>query len=374
MYSVRRGFTNPGGTQPVFWLNTVFAAGHYGVSLFFSISGFILSVPFARHALRGAPAVNLREYYLRRLTRIEPPYVIQLVIMLALCAFVLRHTPSQTRLYHNPDWFQFALAHISSSLIYAHSAIFGYHAYPNIVLWSLEVEVQFYLLAPWLARIFFVKDKILRWSCFIALIAAGVCAECFFGSYYRYWTSLAGNLHLFLVGFLFADLFVDGRLESLSRSPWWDLGFAIALAVVVLATGHLISVLLPVAVFACFLAAFRGVLAARLLRNSWVAVIGGMCYTIYLYHDFILLFAFRFTEKIRVANLSLDLLIQFALITTTIVSACALLFVFLEKPFMDRDWPIKFARTLRRWRSGRAGDLVGGDPERPEEIEQKPNA
>src|SRR3974390_3528655 len=45
------------GLTPTFWLNTVFAAGHNGVALFFSISGFILSLPFAREELCGGPRV-----------------------------------------------------------------------------------------------------------------------------------------------------------------------------------------------------------------------------------------------------------------------------------------------------------------------------
>ncbi len=40
-----------------------------GVELFFAISGFILGVPFASHRLLQAPKVNLKQYFLRRLTR-----------------------------------------------------------------------------------------------------------------------------------------------------------------------------------------------------------------------------------------------------------------------------------------------------------------
>jgi peptidoglycan/LPS O-acetylase OafA/YrhL len=51
-----------------------------GVELFFAISGFILGVPFASSYLQGAPKVKLKQYFLRRLTRLEPPYILSLMI------------------------------------------------------------------------------------------------------------------------------------------------------------------------------------------------------------------------------------------------------------------------------------------------------
>src|SRR3954468_10746698 len=52
--------------------------GQYGVELFFVISGFILAVPFAMHFLGGGPRVKLSRYFVRRLTRLEPPYLLAL--------------------------------------------------------------------------------------------------------------------------------------------------------------------------------------------------------------------------------------------------------------------------------------------------------
>ena len=55
-------------------LFTFFGRGDIGVRIFFVISGFILGRPFARHYLLGHARPSLRSYYLRRLSRIEPPY------------------------------------------------------------------------------------------------------------------------------------------------------------------------------------------------------------------------------------------------------------------------------------------------------------
>jgi peptidoglycan/LPS O-acetylase OafA/YrhL len=55
----------------------------HGVELFFAISGFILGVPFASRYLLGTPKVDLKSYFLRRLTRLEPPSFIFLLCSLA---------------------------------------------------------------------------------------------------------------------------------------------------------------------------------------------------------------------------------------------------------------------------------------------------
>ena len=48
--------------------------GNRGVELFFMISGFILAMPFAKQYLLGGKRIAIKEYFFRRITRIEPPY------------------------------------------------------------------------------------------------------------------------------------------------------------------------------------------------------------------------------------------------------------------------------------------------------------
>ena len=47
-----------------------------GVQIFFVLSGYILSLPFLSRIQQGKNLPSLKNYYLRRLTRIEPPYLI----------------------------------------------------------------------------------------------------------------------------------------------------------------------------------------------------------------------------------------------------------------------------------------------------------
>src|SRR3954471_14833233 len=66
--------------------------GQNGVELFFAISGFILAVPFAMQYLNAGKRVKLSRYFVRRLTRLEPPYLLALILLITM-RIVLRGEP-----------------------------------------------------------------------------------------------------------------------------------------------------------------------------------------------------------------------------------------------------------------------------------------
>jgi len=69
--------------------NSIIYQGSLGVRVFFAISGFILAFPFANHYLNAREKVNIKKYYIRRLTRLEPPYLITLIIIFIASLFLL---------------------------------------------------------------------------------------------------------------------------------------------------------------------------------------------------------------------------------------------------------------------------------------------
>ncbi len=72
-----------------FWVH-----GRLGVSLFFVLSGFILGMPFAKFYFNKTKLpVDLKKYFLRRLTRLEPPYIIAMTICLIGAVFITRAVP-----------------------------------------------------------------------------------------------------------------------------------------------------------------------------------------------------------------------------------------------------------------------------------------
>jgi peptidoglycan/LPS O-acetylase OafA/YrhL len=129
----------------------------FGVQIFFVISGFVVSIPFARSLLRGAPAPSTKLYFLRRLIRIEPPYFVNMLV-----GFGLLVIP-----WHQPRWYFGVMVkifspHLLASLVYLHALIFGEPSWINGIAWTLEIEIQFYLLMPLIAQLFRIRRDAVR--------------------------------------------------------------------------------------------------------------------------------------------------------------------------------------------------------------------
>jgi peptidoglycan/LPS O-acetylase OafA/YrhL len=307
--------------------------GYFGVHLFFVLSGFVLGLPFVRHYLGGESKPSIRNYFVRRLTRIEPPYVLNLIVCLALFAI------------NTPPIYRDTIEHFLASLFYVHNAVYSKGSMLNGVAWSLEIEVQFYILAPLLAMLFLSARSVwLRRGILVAAIYG--CA--LFTQKVLWMTqnealkmSLAAYLQYFLAGFLLADLHQSGALK---RSNWgWDLiglgGAVMTLLTMMLWRGPLYCAL-PFLVLAFYCGAFRGPLLQRIFTTRAIVIIGGMCYTIYLYHVVVIsVFKSLMLGIARPeAPLWLDLGTQVAVFVPLILLICSVLFVYTEKPFMGKPF------------------------------------
>jgi peptidoglycan/LPS O-acetylase OafA/YrhL len=331
-------------------VNWTFGAGSRGVELFFAISGFILALPFARQHLGLGEPVRLKAYYLRRLTRLEPPYVIQLFFVLLVTWLFLRHQPAHKELYHQPDWLAQTLRHLGVSLFYGSGLLTHAHPQPNIVLWSLEIEVQFYLLAPLLARVFQISSAPARRLAVIGLMLLPAALGNFIDCPVLFDWTLLGKLPFFMAGFLFCDLYLNGHIDTARRNHFWDACFFGSAALVVgLAGLGLDYLFLPWLSLLAFVGAFRGKVAGWLLSRPLLTTIGGMCYTIYMYHWLMISGLIRVTMPFSTHIFWLNMIIQFVLMSAIIIAVCSVLFALFERPFMQRDWPQKFwARLTRR--------------------------
>jgi len=313
------------------WLAQAATVGFRGVELFFVISGFILALPFAAHYLKGAAPVNLRKYYLRRLTRLEPPYILALLVLFILAA-VMEGAPSAS-----------FYPHLAASLFYLHSLIYGTFSPAMGVAWSLEIEVQFYLLVPVLTLLFAIKSRTLRRSSIAMLILVVLSAQALFLQHSpRASLSILAYVQFFLVGFLLADVFLASWDEVPRRNLAWDfVALAGWLLLFVILHSHVLAHwLFPAWVLLLYFAAFCGSLSNRFFSNRWIAAIGGMCYSIYLLHYEVISAVGRLTRRLGdTAPYGIYLALQFVLVGAAIVAICGAYFVAIEKPCMRRDWP-----------------------------------
>ena len=252
--------------------------GGYGVEVFFAISGFILALPFARQHLQGSRKVRLASFYLRRLTRLEPPYLLWLLIRTALLV-AFTSIP-----------IHFLLVHLAASAFYVHNIAFAMASRIEAVSWTLEIEVQFYCLVPLLTSIYKVSRPWVRRALLAALIAGATPLQ---WAYLPGWhgpqnagvfnLSIFASIQFFLAGLLVADLFVDGW-ERIPASWQWDVASIVLWPLFFWLQPHSFRFLAPVMLPMLFVGAFKGSLFPGLLRHPLISTIGGMCYSIYLTH------------------------------------------------------------------------------------------
>jgi peptidoglycan/LPS O-acetylase OafA/YrhL len=322
------------------WLAQVAGVGFRGVELFFVISGFILALPFAAHWIQKAPKVQLKKYYLRRLTRLEPPYFVTLFALFLLAVWA--QSKSAPTLY----------SHLAASFFYLHNLIYGIHSPVFGVAWSLEIEVQFYLLVPLLTLVFRLRNRFARRGVILALSLLALLAQAsFLLESPRASLSILAYLQFFLVGFLLADIYIADWNEAPGRALYWD---AVTLVgwpflILILRSSLLAHWLFPYAILLLYWAAFRGVFSNFVFTRPWITAIGGMCYSIYLIHYEVISLVGRYTRRIAFGRWYwIDLVIQMVLVGTAIVVICGLYFLVLEKPCMRRDWPRRLWDRLRR--------------------------
>src|SRR5438552_18853990 len=108
-------------------------------------------------------------------------------------------------------------------MLYSHNWIYGSFSKVNPVAWSLEIEVQFYLAAPFLAGIFAIAGRTRRRLVMAALMVAIIALQTTFvrdGS--RLYYSLAGFIQFFLAGFFLADVYVTDWRGAPPRSTIYD--------------------------------------------------------------------------------------------------------------------------------------------------------
>ncbi|MFY9741051.1 MAG: acyltransferase [Candidatus Sulfotelmatobacter sp.] len=321
------------------WLNRAVWSGSHAIELFFVISAFMLALPFAAHRLKGAPAVDLRKYYLRRLTRLEPPYVVSLFLLMFLTFLFSAHSLS--------GWGP----HLAASLFYLHNLIYGAPSTVLCVAWSLEIEVQFYMLVPLLTLLFAVRHSVLRRGLIVLLAVLAIAVQAGLRQLGpRFALSVAGNLQFFLIGFLLADVFLLEWKTAEQRSVYWDavtfLGWPALLISLQSETQR--RWLFPALIFVVYCAALRGRWTSKVLSSRWITTIGGMCYSIYLIHYAVISAVGRFTKRIGEGLPNpLYLLLQFVIVGAAIVFVCGVYFRLLERPCMRRDWPQRLWQNMR---------------------------
>jgi peptidoglycan/LPS O-acetylase OafA/YrhL len=324
------------------WLFSVTQILNVGVPLFFVISGFILGMPFAAAHLNHKKPVSLKKYFLRRITRLEPPYILCLLLFFALKIVAARGSASGL------------LPNLIASIFYVHNVAFGGPSVINFVAWSLEIEIQFYILAPVLATVFLIQKPAGRRMVLFSLLLLATGMSRLVSAHQALSHSLLAYAQYFLAGFVLAEFYLYEGNRRQQKWPWDVVslaGWPVFLAALVQG-GSLVDWIAPWLILLLYIAAIHGIVMNRFVTNQWITAIGGMCYTIYLLHNYIVAGLGMVTERILPGYpFTARLSVQFLLMSPVVLLISALYFRCVERPCMRPDWPQELMAAFRRLKS-----------------------
>ena len=276
--------------MPVSFIRAAVDNGNFGVTMFFAISGFLItSNTLGRYArLRD---VRLREFYVFRGARILPPLILALIVIVPLG---LAGLPSFDNLEEGHVFGAafFALA-LLSVLTFWHNVLMqqvGYFNYCLNIYWSLSVEEVFYLLFP-LACVMLRRESLVVALCLVLIGVAPFYRAAHGGDelYYLYGYCACFDAIAFgcLAALASRRLRPPGRL---ARALWWLACLAVAVTYLRGIDGHEHFGFTLIAAFTA-LALFASKHCDGQLKNPLARVIGWFgshSYELYLFHIIVL--------------------------------------------------------------------------------------
>jgi peptidoglycan/LPS O-acetylase OafA/YrhL len=138
------------------YVGLMYSRMEIGVPIFFVLSGFLLFGPWVKALASGGPSPSVRRYAWHRVRRIMPAYAVTVI-----AAYLLYHFRTAGP---NPGhtWMGF-LRNLSLTQIYTDQYLFSYLHQGLTQMWSLAVEVAFYVVLPLLAYLLVVVLCRRRW-------------------------------------------------------------------------------------------------------------------------------------------------------------------------------------------------------------------
>jgi peptidoglycan/LPS O-acetylase OafA/YrhL len=266
-------------------------AGGFGVTVFFFLSGFLITTLFVRE-WRDTGGINIGHFYVRRFLRLSPPLFATLGI-----AYLL--------LYLGLAEGEFELFAVLSQLFYFHNYyLASFPGSGSVVsglqpLWSLSVEEHFYMVFP-LIFLLFMRGRIdIRHICgllVLIILWRYIRFQFLLGTQWEIYISTDTRFDSILFGCLLALIERNGVAARIfpadtRRMMIWLLAALLLLGASILARdmtfrstlrytvqGLALMVVFHYAVMRPDFALFRP------LNNRWVRLIGLYSYAIYLSH------------------------------------------------------------------------------------------
>ncbi len=148
------------------YIGLVYSRMEIGVPIFFVLSGFLLFAPWVKAVAAGAAAPSVRRYAWHRVRRIMPAYVVTVLI-----AYLIYHWRTAGP---NPGHTVMGLIrNLTLTQIYTDNYLYSYLHQGLTQMWSLAVEVAFYVVLPFMAYLLLVVLCRRRWRPALLLTGLG---------------------------------------------------------------------------------------------------------------------------------------------------------------------------------------------------------
>lgn len=292
------------------WIAQWISGGHY-VGYFFALSGFILSYRYWEEFERGVAVRQAHGYYVARIARIYPSYVLALLLLTIMYVAMSAARPGSVTYPANAvtSW----LANLFAIQTFARS--YATQQYWNAPAWSISTEFCFYALFPflvaWMARhcrtrasLLWVLAAVMAFA--VAAQAANLILVYVHGWDRTFWVDIVASrniiwrLQQFVIGVVAARLLYGGHWPALGSEAIRNrllIGCLVAIAlanalpsprsdVAAVVMRQLIEEIVfafPFAGVIVALAAGRTVLSGFLQRPLMV-LLGEASYGIYIFH------------------------------------------------------------------------------------------
>lgn len=302
----------------------------YSVPLFFLISGFCIHLSQLKYShFKGSTELDLVYYYKRRFWRIYPIYLIVLLFSCAVSSLLGKKT---------------SIEDFSIHLLFLQGFSTSYFNSINLVLWTITIEVCFYILYPvW----YFLKNKLGLDAALILSIITSILSwftiQIYFNqTAYPYFYFVLNLWGAWCFGAWLAEKIIFEQKDFLKSATWWIIGSVLLIIYLVFnkyTTFPLMNYSLVISLWAWFIVPFLKLESwfQKINNSSWYflmlipVLIGTSSYSLYMLHMPLIYLRNIILEDVFSENLKL-ILGGVWLILIFILSYIS--FVLFEKPFL----------------------------------------
>jgi peptidoglycan/LPS O-acetylase OafA/YrhL len=297
-------------STPTWLFNAVFEWGHYGVSIFFALSGFVIA-----HSLRNASATPryVGKFIVRRSIRLDPPYWATIALMIIQQSIEARIKGTVA-----PD---ISGAQLFAHLFYAQD-LTGYTQI-NVVFWTLCFEIQFYVGFMLLLMIERMIGERAGWIVKAVMLGAALAGAL------QLYKGLPGGVALIMWHSFFVG--VAAYWAGQGSRAWVA---ALALLVLAILAGQSTGAMMSAATAVLLYFAFRSGRIATMMGSKPLQWLGMVSYSLYLTHNIFTGSAYWAMRKVMPAGLASEA-VQLVLATGICLVGAYALWWLVERPAHD---------------------------------------